>query len=115
MDEEQADEERDARDGQRDGSALLTQLGGQLNCEQTKQRGELDDRVHGDRRGILEWIADGIADDASCMQLGALLFELGLDDLLGVVPSAAGVGHKQGLEQTEQRDADQVADEEVRL
>ena len=41
--------------------------------------------------------------------------QLDLDDLLGVVPGAAGVGHEDGLEQAEERDRDQVADEEVRL
>ena len=46
---------------------------------------------------------------------GALLLQLDLDELLGVVPGAAGVGHEDGLEQAEERDRDQVADEEVRL
>ena len=44
---------------------------------------------------------------------GVLLAQVGLDDLLGVVPRAAGVGHEDGLEQAEEGDADQVADEEV--
>ena len=51
---------------------------------------------------------------ASC-SARALRLQLGLDDLLGVVPGAAGVGHEDGLEQAEQRDRDQVADEEERL
>jgi hypothetical protein len=46
---------------------------------------------------------------------GALLLQLDLDDLLRVVPGAAGVGHEDRLEQAEERDRDQVADEEVRL
>ena len=37
------------------------------------------------------------------------------DDLLGVVPGAARVGHEDGLEEAEERDRDQVADEEERL
>jgi hypothetical protein len=44
---------------------------------------------------------------------GALLAHVDFDDLLGVVPGTAGVGHEDGLEQAEERDADQVADEEV--
>ena len=51
---------------------------------------------------------------AAC-SVGALLLQLDLDDLLGVVPGAAGVGHEDGLVETEDRDGDQVADEEERL
>ena len=51
---------------------------------------------------------------AAC-SVGALLLELHLDDLLRVVPRAAGVGHEHRLIQPEQRDRDQIADEEVRL
>ncbi len=49
------------------------------------------------------------------MQLGSLFLQVDLDELLGVVPGAAGVGHEDRLEQAEQRDRDQVADEEERL
>ena len=66
-------------------------------------------------RRVLERIADRVADDRGGVQLGALRLELGLHDLLRVVPGAAGVGHEDGLVQAEQRDGDQVADEEVRL
>ena len=76
---------------------------------------ELDDRVHRHRRGVLERIADRVADDGRGVQRRALLLQLDLDDLLGVVPRAAGVGHEDGLEQAEDRDRDQVADEEERL
>ena len=41
--------------------------------------------------------------------------QLDFDDLLRVVPGAAGVGHEDRLVQTEDRDRDQVADEEERL
>ena len=58
---------------------------------------------------------DGVADHGGGVQGRALLLELHLDDLLGVVPGAAGVGHEHRLVETEQRDRDQVADEEVRL
>jgi hypothetical protein len=43
----------------------------------------------------------------------ALRLQLGLDDLLGVVPGAAGVRHEERLEEAEERDRDEVADEEV--
>ena len=49
------------------------------------------------------------------VQRRALHLQLGLDDLLRVVPGAAGVGHEDRLVQAEQRDRDQVADEEERL
>jgi hypothetical protein len=49
------------------------------------------------------------------VQRRALLLQLDLDDLLGVVPGAAGVGHEDRLVEAEERDRDQVADEEVRL
>jgi predicted transposase YdaD len=71
----------------------------ELDGEQAEERGELDDRVHGDRRRVLEGIADGVADDARRVERGALLLELDLDELLRVVPSAAGVGHEDGLVQ----------------
>ena len=46
---------------------------------------------------------------------GAFLAQFDFDDFLGVVPGAAGVGHEDGLEQAEGRQADQEADEEKRL
>ena len=57
----------------------------------------------------------GVADDGRVVERRALLLQLDLDDLLGVVPGAAGVGHEDRLEEAEERDRDQVADEEVRL
>ena len=41
--------------------------------------------------------------------------QIDLDELLGVVPRAAGVGHVDRLEQAEHGDRDQVGDEEVRV
>ena len=66
-----------------------------------------------DRRGVLERIAHRVADDGRLVERGALLLQVDLDDLLRVVPCAAGVGHEDGLEEAEEGDADQVADEEV--
>ena len=49
------------------------------------------------------------------MKLSALFTEIHFDDFLGVVPRAAGIGHENGLKQTEESDADEVADEEVSI
>ena len=43
----------------------------------------------------------------------SLGFHIDLDDLLGVVPSAACVSHEDGLEETEDGDGDEVGDEEA--
>ena len=49
------------------------------------------------------------------MQRGALLLQFNLDDLLGVVPGSASIGHKHRLVQARDGNRDQVADEEERL
>ena len=96
-------------------AVLFSKLHAKFHREQSEQRRELDDRIHRHRRRVLERIADRVADDRRGMQRRALLLQLDLDHFLGVVPRAAGVGHEDRLEQTEERDRDQVADEEVRL
>ena len=40
------------------------------------------------------------------VEVSAFLAQVNFDDLLGVIPRAAGVGHEDGLEQTEERDGD---------
>src|SRR5712675_2368766 len=87
----------------------------ELDREQAEERRELDDRIHRDRGRVLERVADGIAHNRSVVQRRAFLLQLGLDDLLGVVPCPPRIRHEDGLVETEQRDRDQVADEEVRL
>eukprot|EP01083_Nonionella_stella_P236200 829810_1 len=62
---------------------------------------ELDEDVEGRAGGILEWISDGVADDACLVGVGTLLLvssltALDLDVLLAVVPGATGVGHHDG-------------------
>ena len=52
--------------------------------------------------GVLEGTAHSVAHDCGGVQVGALLAEVHLDDLLGVVPRAAGVGHEDSLEQPEE-------------
>src|SRR6266478_5715531 len=54
----------------------------QLHGQEAEERGELDHRVHGHRGGVLEGVADGVADDGGRVQRAALFFQLGLDDLL---------------------------------
>src|SRR5207302_955419 len=56
-----------------------------------------------------------VANDRGIVEGCALLLELDFNDLLGVVPSAAGVGHEDGLVQAEDGDGEKVADEEERL
>ena len=56
---------------------------------------QLDEDVQGGTRGVLERIADGVADDARLVGIRALATELaGLDVLLGVVPGTTGVRHE---------------------
>ena len=47
------------------------------------------------------------------MQRGAFGLHVHLNDLLGIVPSATGIGHKHSLEESEDGNADEVGDEEA--
>src|SRR5216684_3599033 len=49
------------------------------------------------------------------MQLGALLLQLHLHDLLGVIPGPAGVGHEDRLKQPKEGNRDEVANKKIRL
>src|SRR5215469_12656286 len=114
--EEHGDQQEDAsKDIGEDATLVAGQRNSQFDSQQSEQRSELDDRVHSHRGGILERIANGIADHGCRVKVGALLFQFGFNDLLGVIPGAAGIGHEDGLVQTEERDGNQVADEEVGL
>src|SRR5436190_9728368 len=96
-----------------DGSpGLAAQPHRQRDREEPEERRELDDRVQRHRRGVFEWIANRIADHRRRMERRVLHLELGLDNLLRVVPGAAGVRHEHGLVETEERNRNQVADEE---
>ena len=56
---------------------------------------ELDKDVEGGAGGILERIANGVANNSSLVLVAALAAVVAaLDVLLGIVPSAAGVGHE---------------------
>src|SRR5437762_775911 len=56
------------------------------------------------RGRVFERIANGIANDRGSMQWRALLLEIDFDQLLGVVPGTAGIGHVDCLEQPEDGD-----------
>lgn len=66
------------------------------SCENGGDDGhELDEDVDGRARGVLERIANGVADNSCMMGIGALAAVMaGLDELLGVVPGTAGVSHE---------------------
>ena len=66
----QADQEEcDGQQGARNfGAAVgIFQGDGEFDRKQAEERGELDDRVHRDRTGVLERVADGVADHAGIM------------------------------------------------
>jgi hypothetical protein len=84
-----------------------------LDREQPKQGRELDHGIERDRRGILERIANGVANHRRGVQFRPLLAEVHFDDLLCIIPGPARIGHEDGLEQAEECDPDQVANEEI--
>jgi len=108
VDEVEGDEDEDDSDPRGDGAEAVAD--GNLHRQDAKEGGELDDGVEGDGAGVLVGVADGVADDAGLMERGALGLEVDLDDLLGIVPRAACIGHEDGLEEAEDGDAEQVAD-----
>src|ERR1022692_3348540 len=114
--ERHRNEEEDRAEHGRERIALLVvQRHRQFYGQQPEQRGELDDRIQRHRAGVFERIAHCVAHHRGGMQFGALHVQLGLDNFLGVVHGAPGVGHEDGLEQAEYGDRDQVADEVERL
>ena len=116
VDEDEGDDEEDGGQDVRQAFALgCGQLHGEFDGEEAEERRELDDRVEGDGGGVLEGIADGVADDCGVVERRAFLLQFDFDDFLGVVPGAAGVGHEDGLVEAEDGDGEQVADEEEGL
>ena len=84
---------------------------------------ELDEDIDRGTGGVLERVADGVADDGGLMRVRAFAaVRAALDILLCVIPRAAGVGHVYGeqdagdegaCEQTAERGgAEQNADEQ---
>ena len=98
----------------RDPRALLDrELDGQFHRKQAEQRREFDNRIHRNRRGVLEGIADGIANDGRRMQRRAFFLQLDFNDFLSIIPSSAAVCHENRLEQPKQGDRNQVTDKEI--
>ena len=81
--------------------------------KQAEQSRELDDRVHGYGGGILEGVAHRVADDRCGVKRRALFLQVDFNDLLRVVPCAAGVCHVDGLEEAEAGDGNQIRHKEV--
>ena len=84
-----------------DGEApvVVAQVDDGRQHQQRHQVHHLDQRVEGRAGGVLERVADGVADDGGLVGLGALAAHVAvLDVLLGVVPGAAGVGQEVGHE-----------------
>src|SRR5687767_12207764 len=73
-------------------------------------RHQLQEDVEAGARGVLEGIAHRVPDHRRAVRLGVLAAVIALlDELLGVVPRAAGVGHHQ----REQRARDDGSDEKA--
>src|ERR1700728_3584767 len=116
VDEEEGNEEEHQRQHIGDGCTLISgQCDRQLDCQQTEEGGELDDRVQSNRRSVLEGVADGVADYGGVVQWSSLLLHFNFDDLLSIVPGSAGVGHENCLVKAEDSDGNEVADEEERF
>ena len=113
MNKHQGGDEEKSADAQLQG--LIVHVDRHFHGEQTEERGEFNDRIQRHRGSVLERIADRVAHDGCRVEGGALLFHVHLDNFLGVVPRAAGVRNENGLIQSEERDADQIADEEIRI
>src|SRR5260370_32617621 len=116
VDEEEGNDEEGGGENVRQAAALRgSQLHGKLDGEQAEESRELDDRIQRNGRCVFEWIANRVADDCGVVQRRPLLFQLDFNDFFGIVPGAAGVGHKNGLIQAEDGDGEKIADEEERF
>ena len=49
------------------------------------------------------------------MQRRAFFFQVNLNHFFGIIPSAAGIGHIQSLEQTKGCDRNQIAGKQIRI
>src|SRR5664280_2184739 len=104
---EEDEEQREAR--------RARQSDRELHGEKAEEGRELDDRVHGDGRRVLEGVSHSVAHDDRVVKRRALLLQLHLDELLRVVPRAPRVRHEDRLVEAEHGDRDEVADEKERL
>ena len=77
-------------------------------------REQLDQDVDRGAGGVLEGIADGVADNSRLMLIGALAAVVArLDILLGVIPRAAGVRHKDREQEARSSRASEHTDNAV--
>ena len=113
--ENHRDDEESGRELIFESRVARLQTDGEFHRQQAEQRRELDDRIHGHGRRVFERIADGVADDGRGVQVGPFGFHIDFDDFFGVVPRPAGIGHEDGLVQTEHGDRNQIPDKEKRL
>src|SRR5687768_13610389 len=84
-----------------------------LDRKEAEERCEFDHRVQRHGRSVLERITNSVANHSGRVKGSALLAEIHLDDFLGVVPRTASVRHEDGLEQSKEGDADEIANEEI--
>src|SRR5258708_11206661 len=88
---------------------------GNLDGEKAEEGGEFNDGIERNGRSVFEWVAYGIAHDGRRVKRSVFRAEVDFNDLLGVVPCTAGVRHENGLEKSEERYADEVSNEEIRI
>ena len=93
-----------------------------LNHDEQRAEGQRDDRhevdedVHRRTGGILERVADGVADNGSLVSLGALATMVAaLDVLLSIIPSATGVRHEDGEQHARRNGAGEETAEHGRV
>ena len=88
------------------GAVVVLQADDRRQDQQRHQVHHLDQRVERRAGGVLERVADGVADDRGLVGLGALAALVAvLDVLLGVVPRATGVGQVVGHQLAGEDDA----------
>src|SRR3972149_6113832 len=78
-DDRDAEEPRGQKAGQRR-AALGRERDGELHRQQAEERGEFDDRIHGDRGRVLEGVPDRVSHDGGGVEGRPLLLQLHLDD-----------------------------------
>src|ERR1039457_5565956 len=84
--EDHRDREEDHGEARSQGRTLLGgEVNGKVNGQQSEQRGELDDRVECHGAGVLEGIANRVADYAGIVQRSALGVQFSFDILLRVI------------------------------
>src|SRR5207237_9830280 len=82
IDEGQGKEQEDRRQkAGRDEAGVLLELKGELHCQQPEERSEVEDRVDGVRRGVLEGGGGGIVEDRSGVECRGMLLTVTCRDM----------------------------------